>query len=199
MMDHRYLMTMVKKRHLAGIFVFTSSTNHASVRAEMIFFFSFGRFLVIFDTFLVLFCPKWVPVPRVTMKHLGAYVIMEDFHWYLKNLIFPEKWDISWKMRYFLENETFSEKWDISWKMRHFLKNETFHGQQFSRCTFLSLSGTLLPLLLRWPHPDTVHFFPCGSNDSLNKDHPCQFCFTYSLFLWARLGTSAVLKCDESF
>ena len=64
MMDHRYLMTMVKKRHLAGIFVFTSSTNHASVRAEMIFFFSFGRFLVIFDTFLVLFlsevstCPK---------------------------------------------------------------------------------------------------------------------------------------------
>ena len=66
------------------------------------------------------------------MKHLGAYVVMEDFHWYLKNLIFPEKWDISWKMRYFLENETFSEKWDISWKMRHFLKNETFHGQQFS-------------------------------------------------------------------
>ena len=39
------------------------------------------------------------------------------------------------------------------------------------RWTFLSLSGTLLPLLLRWPQPDTVHFLPWGSKESLKSSH----------------------------
>ena len=50
-------------------------------------------------------------------------------------------------------------------------QNGSFQGHTYVKSTFLSLSGTLLPLLLRWPHPDTVHFLPCGSNDSLKEDY----------------------------